>query len=170
MEDKENSAPEVPVKVDEAPESYRIAPRTENPTELAGSFTLAAPATATAASPVSVAVSSTGMKKKRGRPRKYGPDGTVATALSPMPISSSIPLSGEFSAWKRGRGRPIESIKKSYKYEYESSGNLWFMFLLSEHFWVLKSSVLVTVGFLCSIILKIIICWYGYLVVDGQES
>ncbi|KAB1210812.1 putative DNA-binding protein ESCAROLA [Morella rubra] len=126
MEDKENSAPEVSVKVDEAPESYRIAPRTENPTELAGSFTLAAPATApataTAASPVSVAVSSTGMKKKRGRPRKYGPDGTVATALSPMPISSSIPLSGEFSAWKRGRGRPIESIKKSYKYEYESSG------------------------------------------------
>ncbi|KAF2311758.1 hypothetical protein GH714_026537 [Hevea brasiliensis] len=64
----------------------------------------------------------TDVKKKRGRPRKYGPDGTLATALSPMPISSSIPLTGELSAWKRGRGRPLESVKKQYKYEYESTG------------------------------------------------
>ncbi|KAF2311779.1 hypothetical protein GH714_026666 [Hevea brasiliensis] len=39
-----------------------------------------------------------------------------------MPISSSIPLTGELSAWKRGRGRPLESVKKQYKYEYESTG------------------------------------------------
>ncbi|KAL4018812.1 hypothetical protein IC575_022437 [Cucumis melo] len=62
-------------------------------------------------------------KKKRGRPRKYGPDGTVAPTLSPMPISSSIPLPGEFAGWKRGRGRSVESIKKSRKFEYEIPGN-----------------------------------------------
>ncbi|KAF2315741.1 hypothetical protein GH714_040276 [Hevea brasiliensis] len=39
-----------------------------------------------------------------------------------MPISSSIPLTGELSAWKRGRGRPLESAKKQYKYEYDSAG------------------------------------------------
>jgi hypothetical protein len=87
--------------------------------------TTTATATATAAPPVSVAVvPATGMKKKRGRPRKYVPDGTVATALSPMPISSSIPLTGEFSAWKRGRGRPNESIKKPHKHDHESPGKL----------------------------------------------
>ncbi|CAL0333212.1 unnamed protein product [Lupinus luteus] len=50
-------------------------------------------------------------KKKRGRPRKYGPDGKVAAvarALSPMPISASIPLTGQLSAWKRGIGKPVE--------------------------------------------------------------
>lgn len=62
-------------------------------------------------------------KKKRGRPRKYTPDGKLAMALSPMPISSSIPLTGEYSAWKRGRGKPVvDTVKKSsYKYETESS-------------------------------------------------
>lgn len=123
MEEKESSASGVAVKVDEAPESFRIASSTENPTQVGGGPTMAAEATA--APPVSVAVvPATGMKKKRGRPRKYVPDGTVATALSPMPISSSIPLTGEFSAWKRGRGRPIESIKKPHKSEYESPGKL----------------------------------------------
>ncbi|CAJ2644904.1 unnamed protein product [Trifolium pratense] len=38
-----------------------------------------------------------------------------------MPISSLIPLTGEFSAWKRGRGKPVESIKKSsFKFDFES--------------------------------------------------
>ncbi|XP_041007444.1 AT-hook motif nuclear-localized protein 6-like isoform X2 [Juglans microcarpa x Juglans regia] len=117
MEEKESSGSGVGVKVDEVPESYRIGPGTENPTQLGGP-TMAV----TAASPVSVATPGTRMKKKRGRPRKYGPDGAVSQALSPMPISSSIPLTGEFSAWKRGRGRPIESVKKSHKHEYQSSG------------------------------------------------
>lgn len=129
MEEKESSASGVAVKVDEAPESFRIASSTENPTQVGGGPTMAATATATAtataAPPVSVAVvPATGMKKKRGRPRKYVPDGTVATALSPMPISSSIPLTGEFSAWKRSRGRSLESIKKPHKSEYESPGKL----------------------------------------------
>lgn len=117
MEEKESSGSGVTVKVDEAPEGYRTDPKTEIPTQLGGGPTMAAAATGTAVSP------GTGMKKKRGRPRKYGADGTVTLALSPMPISSSIPLTGQFSAWKRGRGRPTESIKKSHKYEYESSGN-----------------------------------------------
>lgn len=130
MEEKESSASGVAVKGEEAPDGFRVAPRTENPTQLAGTPTIVA------ASPVSVAVPSTEGKKKRGRPRKYGPDGAKAgagagavagakaasLALSPMPISSSIPLTGEFSAWKRGRGRPVDSVKKSHKSEYESPG------------------------------------------------
>ncbi|KAK7847687.1 at-hook motif nuclear-localized protein 6, partial [Quercus suber] len=134
MEEKESSGSGVAVKGEEAPDGFRVAPRTENPTQLAG------PPTIVAASPVSVAAPSTEGKKKRGRPRKYGPDGAGARAgagagagavagakaaslaLSPMPISSSIPLTGEFSAWKRGRGRPVDSVKKSHKYEYESPG------------------------------------------------
>lgn len=96
---------------DEAPESFHVAPRIiENNLDFSRAV---------------VPAPSTEGKKKRGRPRKYGPDGKVAmdavTALSPMPISSSIPLTGEFSAWKRGRGRPVESIKKSsFKFEVES--------------------------------------------------
>ncbi|XP_050225647.1 AT-hook motif nuclear-localized protein 7-like [Mercurialis annua] len=65
-------------------------------------------------------------KKKRGRPRKYAQDGALVPALSPMPISSSIPLAGDFSSssssWKRGRGRPLESVKKQHKFEYENTG------------------------------------------------
>ncbi|KAK7356874.1 hypothetical protein VNO80_16154 [Phaseolus coccineus] len=98
---------------DDAPESFHVAPRIiENNLDFSRAV-------------VPVPSPATEGKKKRGRPRKYGPDGKVAmgpvTALSPMPISSSIPLTGEFSAWKRGRGRPVESIKKSsFKFEVES--------------------------------------------------
>eukprot|EP01018_Ginkgo_biloba_P032294 Gb_40521 [translate_table: standard] len=48
------------------------------------------------------------VKRKRGRPRKYGPDGSMALALAPL---SSAP--GLFSpSQKRGRGRPPGSGKK----------------------------------------------------------
>lgn len=48
------------------------------------------------------------LKRKRGRPRKYGPDGNMALALAPL---SSTP--GPFSpSQKRGRGRPPGSGKK----------------------------------------------------------
>ncbi|WOL00192.1 AT-hook motif nuclear-localized protein 9-like isoform X2 [Canna indica] len=57
------------------------------------------------------------VKKKRGRPRKYGPDGSVALALSP--ISSSAPPPGTVlgsgsaaPAQKRGRGRPPGTGRK----------------------------------------------------------
>ncbi|KAH9317697.1 hypothetical protein KI387_019466, partial [Taxus chinensis] len=50
-------------------------------------------------------------KKKRGRPRKYGPDGSMALALSPL--ASSSPGGGYSSPLqKRGRGRPPGSGKK----------------------------------------------------------
>ncbi|KAK7344070.1 hypothetical protein VNO77_13313 [Canavalia gladiata] len=112
MEERENFSIGHAVVGDEAPESFHVAPRIENNLDFSMA-TVPAPAPATE------------MKKKRGRPRKYGPDGKVAfgALLSPMPISSSIPLTGEFSAWKRGRGKPIDSIKKSsYKFEVESTG------------------------------------------------
>ncbi|XP_074561414.1 AT-hook motif nuclear-localized protein 11-like [Curcuma longa] len=58
------------------------------------------------------------VKRKRGRPRKYGPDGSVALALSP--ISSSAPAgfvigSGSASdspTQKRARGRPPGTGRK----------------------------------------------------------
>lgn len=111
----------VAVSSEQSQDIYRIAPRTEIPLQSVGP-TMAAAATAP---PMSSALTGTeSMKKKRGRPRKYGTDKTSpASALSPMPISSSVPLTGEFSAWKRGRGRPVDSVKKSHKYDvFESSG------------------------------------------------
>uniref|UniRef100_A0A5B6ZXC8 AT-hook motif nuclear-localized protein n=1 Tax=Davidia involucrata TaxID=16924 RepID=A0A5B6ZXC8_DAVIN len=121
MDEKEGmNGSGVTAKGEEAPESYRVLARGENPSQLSES-TMPRPAAA-AATPVSLAVPGTGVKKKRGRPRKYGPDGKVTMPLSPMPISASIPLTGEFSAWKHGRGRPIDSFKKKRKVEFESSG------------------------------------------------
>ncbi|KAG5379844.1 hypothetical protein IGI04_027686 [Brassica rapa subsp. trilocularis] len=49
------------------------------------------------------------VKRKRGRPRKYGQDGSVTLALSPSVSSSSI-MSPNSN--KRGRGRPPASGKK----------------------------------------------------------
>lgn len=52
------------------------------------------------------------VKKKRGRPRKYGPDGSVSLMLSPMSATaSSTPGSGT-SSEKRPRGRPPGSGRK----------------------------------------------------------
>ncbi|CAH8305999.1 unnamed protein product [Eruca vesicaria subsp. sativa] len=45
------------------------------------------------------------MVKKRGRPRKYNPDGSLAVTYSPMPISSSVSLTTAFAPPQRGRGR-----------------------------------------------------------------
>ncbi|RDX98662.1 AT-hook motif nuclear-localized protein 6 [Mucuna pruriens] len=112
MEEREIFSSGHAVKVVEAPQSFHVAldsvqfsgPTVEPP----------APVSTPAVTPGSMEG-----KKKRGRPRKYGPDGKVA--LSPMPISSSIPLTGDFSAWKKGRGKPLESIKKSFKF-YEVQG------------------------------------------------
>ncbi|CAN6859408.1 unnamed protein product [Brassica oleracea] len=68
-------------------------------------------------------------KKKRGRPRKYAPDGSLSPrylrpTLSPTPISTSIPFSGDYNHWKRGKAQqyqPVELIKKPHKFEYGSS-------------------------------------------------
>ncbi|XP_031274518.1 AT-hook motif nuclear-localized protein 6-like [Pistacia vera] len=137
MEAKEenNVSSGATVKADEAPDSFRAAPITENPGPGPLPGPTVVPATATSAPPESGSAqgsapgsasapgSGSEMKKKRGRPRKYGPDGKLSMALSPMPISSSIPLTGDFSAWKRSRGRPLDNIKKSYKFEHETPGD-----------------------------------------------
>ncbi|KAF8114063.1 hypothetical protein N665_0043s0127 [Sinapis alba] len=62
-------------------------------------------------------------KKKRGRPRKYNPDGTLAVTLSPMPISSSVPLTSGLPPRKRGRGRGRSSqwLKKSEMFQFDRS-------------------------------------------------
>lgn len=49
------------------------------------------------------------MKRKRGRPRKYGPDGSMALALSPF---SALPGITGSSSQKRGRGRPPGTGRK----------------------------------------------------------
>ncbi|KAE8697534.1 AT-hook motif nuclear-localized protein 1 [Hibiscus syriacus] len=98
----------------EAPSAYQMAPRTKNANQIGGGGS--APVDV---SPVSVGLTGSIEKKKRGRPRKYGPDGTMARALSPMPISSSVPPSaGEFSnsgGGKRGRGRGSGYQMKHHK-------------------------------------------------------
>ncbi|XP_010422177.1 PREDICTED: AT-hook motif nuclear-localized protein 1 [Camelina sativa] len=72
------------------------------------------------------------IKKKRGRPRKYGPDGTVV-ALSPKPISSApapshLPPPGshviDFSASeKRSKVKPTNSFNRP-KYHHHQVENL----------------------------------------------
>nr|XP_009407868.1 PREDICTED: AT-hook motif nuclear-localized protein 1 isoform X1 [Musa acuminata subsp. malaccensis] len=60
------------------------------------------------------------MKKKTGRPRKYGPDGSLLRPLNPMPISASVPAGVKYTSaaavgatLKRGRGRPVGSMAKT---------------------------------------------------------
>ncbi|KAG5600482.1 hypothetical protein H5410_031852 [Solanum commersonii] len=108
MEDKEGvNSSGVIVKSNEFSENYRMTPSNENVNGFNGAMAAVIPATS-----MSVAAPSTEGKKKRGRPKKYRPDGSLNTALSPMPISASIPLSGDFSGWKNSGSRPVESFKK----------------------------------------------------------
>ncbi|KAL2558517.1 AT-hook motif nuclear-localized protein 6-like [Forsythia ovata] len=119
MEDKEGlNGSAVTVKGDEAIQNYRVEPGVENSVQFSGSATAPRPAP-----PVNTVVppAQTEVKKKRGRPRKYAADGSVV-ALSPMPISASIPFTGDFSAWKPGAIRPVDHLKKKRKLEIESPG------------------------------------------------
>ncbi|GMI75858.1 AT-hook motif nuclear-localized protein 1 [Hibiscus trionum] len=105
----------------EAPSVYHMAPRTENADQIAGGLMAAD------VLPVSVGLTGSTEKKKRGRPRKYGADGTMARALSPMPISSSVPpVAGEFSSGgKHGRGRGSSYQIKHHKgMDMENLGDL----------------------------------------------
>ncbi|CAK8542354.1 unnamed protein product [Lathyrus sativus] len=52
------------------------------------------------------------VKRKRGRPRKYGSDRVVSLALSPSPTPSSNTGTVTQDGPKRGRGRPLGSGKK----------------------------------------------------------
>ncbi|MED6210443.1 hypothetical protein PIB30_064175 [Stylosanthes scabra] len=110
MEAREAISTGVTVIGAEAPSAYHVAPRSEAPSQGPGPD--AAANAVLGVSPVSVGMDGTAVKKKRGRPRKYGPDGSVNMALSPLPISSSAPPSNEFSSMhssgKRGKSRGME--------------------------------------------------------------
>ncbi|KAK7308978.1 hypothetical protein RJT34_05353 [Clitoria ternatea] len=56
--------------------------------------------------------SSEPVKKKRGRPRKYGPDGTVSLGLSPMSATANSTPGSATPSEKRPRGRPPGSGRK----------------------------------------------------------
>ncbi|XP_072976403.1 AT-hook motif nuclear-localized protein 1-like [Typha angustifolia] len=109
---------EIPGHGGTAMEALEVIPPTTTATEAVG--------------PTAVAVAtsgSSGMKKKRGRPRKYGPDGSLLRPLNPVPISSSVP-SSEYTpatavgaAMKRGRGRPGGYVSK-LQYGFESLGEM----------------------------------------------
>ncbi|XP_076920500.1 AT-hook motif nuclear-localized protein 1-like [Bidens hawaiensis] len=62
-------------------------------------------------------------KKKRGRPRKYGADGSVTKALSPKPISTAAPPVIDFSAGKRPKVRPPTTGKLDPPKEADSLGD-----------------------------------------------
>lgn len=117
MEAREHSGAGVTVIGAEAPSDYHMAPRAKNPNQLSGSL------------PAGGLVSAgTVGRKKRGRPRKYGPDGTVNMTFSPLPLSSSAPPAGiDFSTpgkrGGRGRGVGLEQ-KQPRKVERENLGEL----------------------------------------------
>ncbi|XVE64850.1 hypothetical protein DITRI_Ditri07aG0134900 [Diplodiscus trichospermus] len=52
------------------------------------------------------------IKKKRGRPRKYAPDGQVSLGLLPMPGKPKPSSGSDASGQKRNRGRPPGSGRK----------------------------------------------------------
>ncbi|CAI0472150.1 unnamed protein product [Linum tenue] len=52
------------------------------------------------------------VKRKRGRPRKYGPDGTASLALSPSLSTHPGTITPATTTQRRGRGRPPGSGKK----------------------------------------------------------
>ncbi|KAH9319872.1 hypothetical protein KI387_021641 [Taxus chinensis] len=67
------------------------------------------------------------LKRKRGRPRKYGPDGGMTLALPPPVTSaagtlSEIVLASPGSSQRRGRGRPPGSGKKQQMAALGSAG------------------------------------------------
>ncbi|CAO2205579.1 unnamed protein product [Urochloa humidicola] len=95
-----------------------VSPPSTGPPPAAGPPLAAAAAGvggALALGPVSMKV-----PKKRGRPRKYGPDGSLIRPLNATPISASAPMAaavaaGQYTpasavgaAMKRGRGRPLD--------------------------------------------------------------
>lgn len=85
--------------------------------------------------------------KKRGRPRKYGPDGSLIQPLNATPISASAPMSaavaaGQYTpaaavgaAMKRGRGRPLDfaaAAAKPYHHQLQQPQQQQFGFHFSS--------------------------------------
>ncbi|XP_027102229.1 AT-hook motif nuclear-localized protein 1 isoform X1 [Coffea eugenioides] len=130
MEGREGmSSTGVTVVGSDAPSDYHVAPRTtENPSQVSGSTPAIGPQVGVtpppATAPAGMVAATTTAKKKRGRPRKYGPDGSVTSmALSPKPISSSVPPPViDFSSEKRGKVRPAGSSGKHHQPRVEMEG------------------------------------------------
>uniref|UniRef100_A0A2P2K2K3 AT-hook motif nuclear-localized protein n=1 Tax=Rhizophora mucronata TaxID=61149 RepID=A0A2P2K2K3_RHIMU len=108
METREGLSSGVTVIGAEAPSTYHVEARTETSSQISGS-----PAVGVSVPLAGVGFTGTIEKKKRGRPRKYGPDGTLARPLSPMPISSSAPPG--LSGGKPSKLWPRSLEKKKYK-------------------------------------------------------
>ncbi|KAI4364873.1 hypothetical protein MLD38_020906 [Melastoma candidum] len=113
----------VTVVASNAPSEYHVAPRPEAPAAAAPD---PAPApTVVAETPASASASVViPAKKKRGRPRKYGPDGSVNVTLSPLPISSSAPPPViDFSTPKRGKVKPLTGPFSKTGFHVENLGD-----------------------------------------------
>ncbi|MED6160573.1 hypothetical protein PIB30_052688 [Stylosanthes scabra] len=121
MEGREGISSGVTVIGAEAPSAYHVAPRSEAPNQVHVPEAGTVAAAAAGVSPVSVGMDGTTIKKKRGRPRKYGPDGSVTMALTPLPLSSSAPHSNDFSSGKRGKSKGME-YKQSKKLGFDQLG------------------------------------------------
>lgn len=113
----------VTVVASDATPDYHVAPRSETSAPTGGSASIhSVTPTMALATPTATALTIP-TKKKRGRPRKYGPDGAVTKAFSPKPISSSAPSPViDFSAGKRGKVKPASSVSKT-RHEFENLGN-----------------------------------------------
>lgn len=129
MEGREGiSSSGVTVVGSDAPSDYHVALRTtENPGQVSGSTPVGTTPVTVTPPPPSVVQILNVTRKKRGRPRKYGPDGTIHTASpSPKPISASVPPPViDFSSEKRGKVRTTGSAGKHHqpKVEGENIGN-----------------------------------------------
>lgn len=113
MESRENMIPSLETRAPDTPSSYQLSLKTESPIQTAtgnpSQMMMVPVQLPPGVSPVTSAMSSTLEKKKRGRPRKYGPDGVAVSGgasgrtFSPMPLSSaSSPTSGGYSNIKFG--------------------------------------------------------------------
>lgn len=116
---------------------------------------------------VNVNMSSETLKRKRGRPRKYGPDGTMALGLGPAPSNVAVnqssggfsppgiaagPQSASPTSMKKARGRPPGSSKKQ---QLEALGESNYYFLHS-YFYIFyncysPSSTLFLLGYVLTV-------------------
>ncbi|KAK9724502.1 hypothetical protein RND81_05G077600 [Saponaria officinalis] len=112
------------VRGNEAHQSLYMSPRHENPNNnqpksVPNIVGIVEPVHLPGSKPFSEA-------KKRGRPRKYGPEGAPRSTLSPTPISAKIPLTGgvgDFSGLKQSKAKPVQTVKKAQKAEFQNLGD-----------------------------------------------
>ncbi|CAN8325610.1 unnamed protein product [Cochlearia groenlandica] len=92
-----------------APSAFHVAPRSETSNQ-PPTTTVAPPLPPPQSSLAPENFSSCSMKKKRGRPRKYGHDG-AKVALSPNPISSAAPRSSHVIDFSASEKRAKDKVK-----------------------------------------------------------